>query len=139
MVSIATTFGRHSSRMSSPPCNASVSNCSQEEEKASKSNVIDFLNLVFGVGPEFDPFWEIVSKKVKERYDFEMKDPQDYTHGYLLKTVLYHCGIEIQLHDRLKLFQVNKPFTEDDKVRFLTKSKVYDFPSMTIHQIADAS
>ena len=111
----------------------------QEEEKASKANAIDFLNLVFGTGPEFEPFWAIVGDKVKKKYDVEMKDPQDYAHGHLLKTVLYHCGIKVTIHGKLKLFRIEKPFTEDDKVEFLTKSKIYDFPSMSLHRIADTS
>lgn len=65
-----------------------------------------------------------------------MKEPQDYPHGYLLKSVLYHCDIKITISDKLKMFQDSQPFTIDDGVEFVTRSKVYDFPSMSIHSIA---
>lgn len=42
----------------------------QEEEKHSKLNAVDFLNMIFGMSPEFQPFWAIVRAKVKETYEF---------------------------------------------------------------------
>lgn len=42
----------------------------EEEEKASKVNVIDFLNLIFGVSQEFEPFWNIIRESVQKAYDF---------------------------------------------------------------------
>ena len=76
----------------------------QEEDKQSRINAVDFLNLMFGASPEFTAFWEIVQHKVGESYEFTMKEPEDYPHGYLLRTVLYHCGINIHLTDKMHLF-----------------------------------
>jgi hypothetical protein len=76
----------------------------QEEEKQSKLNAVDFLNLIFGISPDFRPFWQIIAAHVATRYEFDIKDPQDYPHGYLLKAVLYHCELTITISDRLRLF-----------------------------------
>lgn len=43
-----------------------------------------------------------------------MKEAHDYPHGYLLKTVLYHCGISVKITDKLKLFYNEQPFSIDD-------------------------
>ena len=66
-----------------------------------------------------------------------MKEPQDYPHGYLLKSALYHCDIKIKISDKLRMFQDSQPFSIDDGVEFVARSKVYDFPSMSIHSIAN--
>ena len=54
-----------------------------------------------------------------------MKDPQDYPHGYLLKSILYHCDITLPISDKIKLFQTAQPFSVDDSVKFNIRSKVY--------------
>jgi hypothetical protein len=108
----------------------------QEEEKQSKLNAVDFLNLIFGISPDFHPFWQIVAARVAALYEFDMKDPQDYPHGYLLKAVLYHCELTITISDRLRLFQNALPFSIDDGVQFVVRSRVFDFPAMTLHQLA---
>lgn len=66
-----------------------------------------------------------------------MKEPQDYPHGYLLKSVLYHCDIKIKISDKLRMFQGSHPFSIDDGVEFVTRSKAFDFPSMSIYRIAN--
>ena len=66
-----------------------------------------------------------------------MKEPEDYPHGYLLKTVLYHCGIKIKSIEKLKLFVSENPFEVDHIVEFIVKSKVFDFPSMTVHKLTN--
>ena len=65
-----------------------------------------------------------------------MKEPQDYPHGYLLKTVLFQCGIKIKIGDKLKMFQTLQPFSTNDDIGFVLKTKIYDFPSMSIFEIA---
>jgi hypothetical protein len=109
----------------------------QEEEKHSKLNAVDFLNMIFGMSADFQPFWSIVSTNVLKIYEFQMKEPQDYPHGYLLKSVLYHCDINIRINDKLKMFHNPFPFSIDDGVEFVTRSRVFDFPSMDIYRIAD--
>ena len=84
---------------------------------------------------DFAPFWSIVSHKVKEKYEFQIRDPQDYPHGYLLKTLLYHCGIELTLTDKIPLFLSHQPFQFDDILGFCIRTKVYDFPVMTLHKL----
>lgn len=37
----------------------------QHEQKYSKDNASDFLNLIFGMSPDFEPFWTIIAHKVK--------------------------------------------------------------------------
>jgi hypothetical protein len=37
----------------------------QEEDKCSRLNAVDFLNLMFGTSAEFWPFWSIVRDKVR--------------------------------------------------------------------------
>ena len=68
-----------------------------------------------------------------------MKDPQDYPHGYLLKSILYHCDITIPISDRIKLFQTAQPFSVDDTVKFNVRSKVYEYPSMSVYQLAEST
>lgn len=109
----------------------------QEEDKGSRQNASDFLNLMFGLSAEFQPFWSIVRSKVREKYEFEMKEAEDYPHGYLLKTVLYHCGINAIITDKTKLFISEFPFSPDDIKEFTVISKVYDFPSMSIHKLTN--
>ena len=64
-----------------------------------------------------------------------MKEPEDYPHGYLLNTVLYHCGIKIKIIEKLRLFISEQPFEVDHIVDFVVKSKVFDFPSMSVHKL----
>ncbi len=108
----------------------------QEEEKQSKLNAVDFLNLIFGISNDFMPFWQIVKARTAVAYEFDMKEPQDYPHGYLLKAVLYHCELKISVSDKLVLFQNAQPFSIDDKVEFVVRSRVFDFPSMAIYQLS---
>jgi hypothetical protein len=68
-----------------------------------------------------------------------MKEPQDYPHGYLLKSVLYHCDIKVKISDKLEMFRHPHPFSIDDPIEFNTRTKVLDFPSMSIYKIADTS
>jgi hypothetical protein len=35
------------------------------EKEHSVNNAIDFLNLVFGLSPDFKPFWKIIEDNVK--------------------------------------------------------------------------
>jgi hypothetical protein len=63
--------------------------------------------------------------RVLELYEFEMKNPVDYPHGYLLKTVMYHCGIKLRIRDDFKLFFAATPFTSENEVSFECHSKVY--------------
>jgi hypothetical protein len=53
----------------------------------------------------------------------------------LLRTVLYHCGIKLKITDSLKLFVSEHPFEVDDIVAFTVRSKVFDFPSMSIYKL----
>lgn len=59
----------------------------------------------------------------------------DYPHGYLLKTILYHCGIHVVIHEKIPLFIAQHPFSSDDIINFTTRSKVYDFPAMSVHKL----
>ncbi len=68
-----------------------------------------------------------------------IKHVDDYPHGYLLKTVLYHCGFELEIRDKLKLFYTSNPFTADDKISFVSRCQIYDFPSMKIYGLARGS
>lgn len=43
-----------------------------------------------------------------------MKEPEDYHHGYLLLTILYHCGLKVNITDKTKLFVNSNPFTPED-------------------------
>ena len=53
---------------------------------------------------------------MRELYEFEMKDPEDYPNGYLLRTVLFHCGIKLrQMTANVRLFVKEQPF-EVDKI-----------------------
>lgn len=88
----------------------------QEEQKYTKIDAVDFLNMIFGMCVDFEPFWAIVRKIVQKRYEIDMKQPQDYPHGYLLKTVLHQCDIKIKINDKLKLFQTPQPFSINDDI-----------------------
>lgn len=66
-----------------------------------------------------------------------MMDPQDYPHGYLLQTILYHCGIKVRIRDKLKLFTSPTPLLVDDIVGFSCRSKIFDYPSMGLYRLTN--
>ena len=92
--------------------------------------------MIFGNTEECRLFWDIVKKKVKEVYKIEIKDEEyvNLTHGYLLKTILDHCGFEIALNTNLLLFTVQEPFSTSDWIDFKSKCESYTFPSMEIYK-----
>jgi hypothetical protein len=66
-----------------------------------------------------------------------MKEPEDYPHGYLLRTVAYHCGIRLKLTDKLRLFVTQSLFEVDDIIDFTVRSRVFEYPSMSVHKLTN--
>ena len=58
-------------------------------------------------------------------------------HGYLLKSVLYHCGFDIKLTEKTSLFMNPKPFAMPDWVKFTCKIDSFDFPNMKVYTKID--
>lgn len=59
-----------------------------------------------------------------------MSNPEDLSHGYLLISVLYHCGFKIKIQNRIKLFTTHNPFTLRDWESFDVSIKTFDYPQM---------
>lgn len=74
------------------------------------NSAIDFLNLVFGIGTETSEFWQIVLKKVKDKFNLEFTFPLKCRPGCLLHAVLWHCKFLVSFELDIKLFEVEKPF-----------------------------
>lgn len=105
-----------------------------KENEESIANAIDYLNLIFGNSHETKAFWEIILKKVKDYFKIEYSNYLDLPHGYLLKTVLYHCGFDIKLSSSIVLFSSPDPFSIKDWVKFVSKCECMMFPSMEVHK-----
>lgn len=78
----------------------------------------------------------IVSEDVKKTYGIIMKNAYDLAHGYLLLSVLYHCGFKIFIQNKIDLFINPLPFSSRDWIGFDCKTKTLDFPMMKVYQKA---
>jgi hypothetical protein len=54
-------------------------------------------------------------------------------HGYLLKSVLYHCGFEIKITEKTALFMSEKPFADDHWIKFACKIESFEFPNFKLY------
>ena len=60
----------------------------------------------------------------------------DLPHGYLLKTVLYHCGFNVKLSNSIVLFSTPDPFSVKDWIEFKSNSETFTFPGMEAYKKA---
>ena len=72
--------------------------------------------------------------KLRDSYKIEYKNYLDLPHGYLLKTVLYHCDFDIKLSSSLVLFSTPDPFSIKDWIQFISKSSYFTFPEMEVYK-----
>lgn len=92
--------------------------------------VVDFLNLLFGKGPEPDVFWaEILSHQIHHDFNCSMNQVkrQDLVPGLLYYAVVHHCGLEMTLDEETlskPIGSVVRPFTVEHFKGFKVKSRI---------------
>ena len=71
--------------------------------KGSEEIVIDFLNLIFGVGDDTILFWnEIIRPEILIHFDYDIGQfPISITAGGLLHSILYHCRIKLNYSNKI--------------------------------------
>lgn len=105
--------------------------------------VINFLNLIFGMGTEPDNYWNNTLKK-QIQYDFDF-DPdvmniRDVTMGGLLHAIIHHCGIDLKIDvDVLpkELGVVPIPFKKAHLLGMRPESRVFQLRNVDIKLLSE--
>lgn len=83
-------------------------------EGSLKECIVDYLNLIFGVGEESDIFWqEILVKKASSCFyvNEEKIDKSQINLHALLHSVGFHCGLQLAFSKETMLGKVENPFS----------------------------
>lgn len=149
-------FGVHQEDVSVPSTNKRASKKNAEESKSTKTGkgnqkheidfahcIANFLNLIFGIGPEAENFWErILKKNISEYYQVDSDDInlKDITIGGLLHAVLYHCCIDIKFEgdNFIKdLGTTTKPFKKQSFIGFRVESKLFQLRNVDVRLLSE--
>ena len=96
--------------------------------------VIDFLNLIFGVGSETDTFWQDILKvQVLHDYHYQISSRANISKGALLMAVTHHCGLELNFSKEIKLGAVSDPFSRLNFLGFKSRCKSYGIKSLDLN------
>lgn len=106
-----------------------------EGQKEYLDFALDYLNLVFGCGPETTQFWTIITQKCKKYYQLDSTFPPKVKPGMLLHSVLWHCSLTATFGLEVPLFKSDECFSASARVDYKCEVKTYDFPSFSIQKL----
>ena len=96
-------------------------------EVSLKECIVDYLNLIFGVGEESEIFWqEILARKASACFNIpeEKIDKNQINLHALLHALVFHCGLQLFFSKETMLGQVENPFTPQSLEKINEKTKV---------------
>ncbi|OMJ73494.1 hypothetical protein SteCoe_27794 [Stentor coeruleus] len=102
-------------------------------EGSLKECIVDYLNLVFGIGEESDIFWqEILIPKAAANFSIN-PDHIDKSHinlHALLHSVCFHCSLQLGFSKDTMLGKIENPFSLQSLERIKEKTKVVAMKSI---------
>ena len=93
-----------------------------------RSAIVDFLNLIFGVGDETDVFWKtIFIPQAVHRFGLnaDLLDRNRVNLRALLHSISYHCGLKLVFFKDVQLGMTSEPFAVQSLERVVERWKVY--------------
>jgi len=110
----------------------------EELEKAQKEAVVDFLNLVFGVGQETDTFWnQILLPKAKEHFSSTCLERSKVNLHALLFAVVFHCSLQLNFYTEVKLAKTESPFYIENLEKICEKTKTFNMKNVEYMFLAE--
>ena len=96
-------------------------------EGSLKECIVDYLNLIFGVGEESEIFWqEILVRKATSFFNIneERIDKSQINLHALLHAVGFHCGLQLAFSKETMLGKVENPFSLQSLEKIKEKTKI---------------
>lgn len=99
--------------------------------------VVDFFNLVLGVGAETDLFWQdILKTQIENDFQYIIKKG-NVTLGGLLHALCYHCKVLMKFDDKLELGKTMVLFKKEDFLGLQIRAKTYQLKNIEIKLLCE--
>ena len=99
--------------------------------------VVDFFNLVLGVGFDTETFWhDILGLQIKNDYLYSIKRG-DVVLGGLLHAMCYHCKVLLKFDEKIELGRNLEVFKKEDFLGLQIKAKTYQFKNIEIRLLSE--
>ena len=100
--------------------------------------VLDFFNLVLGLGSETDIFWQdILSNQIKHDYQYTNVKRNDIILGGLLHAMCFHCKVLMKFDDKVELGKTLVVFKKEDFLGLQIRAKSYQFKNIEIKLLCE--